>query len=90
MPKPGSADPPRKWQRWNSPNHRGEGQNVIYKDTHLDFVETPLAGWKHDNIYIRWSRADADKDENELARVQGTPPTGIETPWGETDSLIYP
>jgi hypothetical protein len=82
---------PEQWALWNSPNHDGEGQNAVYNDGHVEYsVMTPLAGWKKDNIYTRWSRADADKDENELARVQGTPPTGIETPWGDTDSLIYP
>lgn len=90
MPKMTSKSPPDDWVPWNSPNHDGEGQNVIYNDAHVDFVMTPLAGCNKDNIYTRWSQADAGKDENELARVQGTPPTGIETPWGETDSLIYP
>ena len=89
-PKMTSTGSPNDWLPWNSPNHEGEGQNVLYADGHMDFVMTPLAGWKKDNIYTRWSRADADKDENELARVQGTPPTGIETPWSDTDSFIYP
>jgi hypothetical protein len=83
-----SAGSPDDWTPWNSPNHGGEGQNVMYNDAHVDFVGTPLAGWKKDNIYTRWSRADAD--QHELARIQGTPPTGIETPWSDTDSLIYP
>lgn len=89
-PKMTSKDGPDDWRPWNSPNHGGEGQNVLYNDGHVDYVMTPLAGWKKDNIYTRWSRADADTDANELARVQGTPPTGIETPWSNTDSFIYP
>jgi hypothetical protein len=90
VPKMTSKDAPDDWQPWNSPNHGGEGQNVLYSDTHVNWVMTPLAGWKKDNIYTRWPQADADQEKHELARVQGTPPTGIETPWGETDSLIYP
>ena len=60
----------------------------MYADGHVDFVMTPLAGWKKDNIYTRWSRTDGDKDADELHRVQGTPPTGIETPWSDMDSLM--
>lgn len=89
-PKANRNSIPQDWKPWNSPNHGGEGQNVLYSDAHVEFVTTPLAGWKKDNIYTRWSQPDADRDENELARIQGTPPTGIETPWGDTDSLIYP
>lgn len=90
VPTATSMSSPREWRPWNSPNHGSEGQNVIYSDGHVNFVMTPLAGTDKDNIYTRWSRADAGTDENELARVQGTPPTGIETPWSDTDSLIYP
>jgi prepilin-type processing-associated H-X9-DG protein len=83
--KPG--DNPRQWRKFNSPNHHGEGQNVLYPDGHVDFVMTSLAGWERDNIYTRWSSPDEEDTE---ARIRGTPPTGIETPWGESDSLIYP
>ena len=83
---------PNLWRPWNSPNHGGpgdgEGQNVMYPDTHVPFINTPLAGPKHDNIYTQWSAADADDD----GRSQGKPPTadGREVPMGETDTLIYP
>jgi len=90
VPTPTMTGTPDDWKPWNSPNHGNEGQNVMYSDAHVDFVMTPLAGSGKDNIYTRWSHADAGKKGNQLARVQGTPPTGIETPWGETDSLIYP
>lgn len=86
VPTAQRKDNPDKWRRWNSLNHRSEGQNVMYNDAHVDFVMTPLAGTAADNIYTRWSQADPD----ELGRIHGTPPTGIETPFGDTDSLIYP
>jgi hypothetical protein len=90
VPKLTTKNTPQEWEPFNSPNHGGEGQNVMYPDGHADFVMTPLAGVMHDNIYTRWSRADGGTDADESPRVQGTPPTGIETPWSETDSLIYP
>jgi hypothetical protein len=99
--KPGPGAPtvsveasPADWRKYNSPNHggedKGEGQNVMYADAHVEYHTTPLAGVKKDNIYTRWSRADGGTDLDPAPRVQGTPPTGIETPWSDTDSLIYP
>ncbi len=41
----------------NSANHNGRGQNVVYIDGHVEFVNSPLAGWyapdgtTRDNIY---------------------------------------
>ncbi len=42
----------------NSPNHKGRGQNVVYIDGHVEFVNSPLAGWfeadgvTRDNIFL--------------------------------------
>ena len=39
-------------------NHNGRGQNVVYIDGHVEFVNSPLAGWyasdgtTRDNIYL--------------------------------------
>lgn len=95
MSPPGLAMPkdaamPDDWRRWNSPNHGGEGQNVMYTDGHVVFATTPLAGVKSDNIYTRWQTPDGGTDAVLGPRIHGTPPTGIETPFGDTDSLIYP
>ncbi len=90
IPNLTSSNSPQEWEPFNSPNHGGEGQWVLYADAHADFFMHPLAGVKKDNIYTRWSRADGGTDQDEAPRAQGTPPTGIETPWSDTDSLIYP
>ncbi len=44
-------DSPKDWQRANSPNHNGEGQQCLYADGHAAFAKTPLAGIDSDNIY---------------------------------------
>ncbi len=35
----------------NSPNHDGDGQNVLYADGHVEFQQTPLCGVAGDNLY---------------------------------------
>ncbi|MCG3178444.1 MAG: hypothetical protein BIFFINMI_00771 [Phycisphaerae bacterium] len=37
----------------NSSCHRGRGQNVLYRDGHVEWKDTPLAGITDDNIYTR-------------------------------------
>lgn len=37
----------------NSGNHNKEGQNVLFCDGHVDFVQTVFAGPNNDNIYAR-------------------------------------
>ncbi|MHC4707497.1 MAG: hypothetical protein ACYS8I_10485, partial [Planctomycetota bacterium] len=38
--------------------HGGRGQNVLYKDMHVDFEESPLVGIGGDNIWCYWDGAD--------------------------------
>ena len=87
-----SSDNPDKWTSWNSPNHGGlgigEGQVVLYADTHAEFVTKPCSGLSYDNIYTRWTKAAGSL----VDRVQGIAPSQnvSEVPYGQTDSLIYP
>ncbi|GMV98479.1 MAG: hypothetical protein HRF43_18360 [Phycisphaerae bacterium] len=87
-----SADykgPNKSWRPWNNVNHK-KSQNVIYLDAHAEERKTPLAGANKDNIYTRWSDLAKVAAHDPTAWSQGAPPTGTETPLGETDSLIYP
>lgn len=79
---------PQDWKPWNSPNHDGEGQCVVYGDSHTEFMTKPTAGVRNDNIYTQWTGDGAQESD----RALGHPPTlgGRETPASETDSLIYP
>lgn len=81
--------PEKDWAAWNSPNHGGEGQNVLFADTRVEFLTTPTVGVDDDNIYTRWTKP-GDEDSSPANRMNGTPPTGKEAPYSETDSLIYP
>ena len=82
--------PSYDWTPWNSLNHGGEGQNVLLADGSASWMFTPLAGTSQDNIYTRWSDPTGGGAQSPQVRVQGTPPTSNETPFSDTDSLIYP
>jgi hypothetical protein len=90
IPKVSVGAGPDDWMKWNSPNHTSEGQVVLYADSHADFQTRPTAGINNDNIYTRWSGSAGYITANESDRAWGVPPTGRETPWSDTDTLIYP
>ena len=64
----------------------GEGQNVLYTDSHAIFETKPTVGVGQDNIYTQWTHANPQP----VDRALGNPPTGTQTPFGNEDSLIYP
>ncbi len=59
---PTTLDPlrasPDDWMPYNSPNHggqgSGEGQVVLYADSHAEFLPKPIVGVGMDNIYTAW------------------------------------
>jgi len=46
-----AAAPKFSLQSPNSPNHEGQGQNILYADGSVEFKTTPLAGVDNDHIY---------------------------------------
>ena len=89
-----STSGPDDWRKFNSPNHGGlgdgEGQVVLYADSHADFQTKPTAGIGQDNIYTAWSASIPTADQ----LVKGSQPVNATTntvvPSGQTDTMIYP
>ncbi len=94
---PGSYNipPGSPWRTFNSRNHQGEGQNVLFADGHASFYRVPTVGVDGDNIYTI-----ALDNVNEASRVIGESPwlrslppfAPIDAPftYSSTDSVIFP
>ncbi len=84
---------PDDWMTYNSPNHggwlSGEGQVVLFADSHAEFLPKPIVGAGMDNIYTAWPVALP----TQVQRMQGNrPSSSVPTlqPMENTDSLLYP
>ena len=49
----------------NTVTHQGDGQNVMFLDTHVSFEEIPYCSREDDNIYTAWDGKD---------KIRGKPP----------------
>src|SRR5439155_7350094 len=56
--------PPTEMVKINSPNHGGEGQNVLFGDGHVSFESTPYVGVNRDNIYTYGDSGAARKEKS--------------------------
>lgn len=74
--------PAKEMMRGNSPNHSREGQNVLFGDGHVQFVTTPFAGVKQDNIYTFGPSGEG----NDKAGGDGI----VGSPVGPDDAILLP
>jgi prepilin-type N-terminal cleavage/methylation domain-containing protein/prepilin-type processing-associated H-X9-DG protein len=58
---PNETSSSKDMQKANSPNHQGQGENVLYGDGHAEFVQNPFCGTKRDCIYTASSTTDGSK-----------------------------
>ncbi len=63
----------------NASGHKGEGQNVLYLDTHVDFTKRSYCSLGDDNIYTSWDGDD---------KIRGKPPAFGSQPATRIDSLL--
>ncbi len=67
----------------NAVTHQEDGQNVLFMDSHVDFMNISFCGLDEDNIYTHRVRAN-DKD----IRIGNKPTVNICEPVNRTDSLL--
>ena len=79
-----AVDAPNKaMKRVNSPNHGGEGQNVLFADGSVRFVQSPFEGALKDNVYTA----------GPAAKMNELPPIGVAVvspPLAALDSILLP
>jgi len=63
----------------NTVAHKGDGQNVLFLDSHVEFSTRSFCGLDDDNIYTFWDEQD---------KTRGTPPVLGSQPADPTDSLL--
>jgi len=66
-------------RRGNTLAHKGDGQNVLYLDSHVAFQFRSCCGREDDNIYTFWNGQD---------KARGTPPVLGSQPEDPTDSML--
>jgi len=65
--------------RGNAVSHEGRGQQVLFLDTHVEFVKRSFCSVDDDNIYTSWDGAD---------KIRGRPAAFGSVPADPTDSLL--
>lgn len=79
------------WRPYNSQNHNGEGQNVLYVDSHVEFQRRAIVGVNNDNIYTTiTSYVDPKASLCGSADQSGSPGAPRGGPAINTDSFIVP
>lgn len=75
------------WRPYNSRNHGGEGQTILFVDGHCDFEKKPIAGVHNDNIFTAMD--DYVEQVRSLVGVVA-PDQGEVLPLTQTDSYLVP
>ena len=75
----------------NSPNHQGDGQNVLFQDGHVKFMSSPFCGIDDDNVYtVATGAVDTTKTPQDAnKRVMGVKCSGSGS-WTNTPSSDNP
>jgi prepilin-type N-terminal cleavage/methylation domain-containing protein len=76
------------WRPYNSQNHNGEGQTILFIDGHADFKRRAVEGVSNDNIYTAMN-SYTDQVQS-LIGVVPNATADTHAPLTQTDSFIVP
>jgi len=75
---PNTNSSAKDMQKANSQNHQGAGENVLFGDGHVEFVQNPFCGTQRDCVYTNagaanspTSNANPKKDVNAVPKWSG-------------------
>ena len=80
---PSNTSSAKDMKQANSNNHDGDGQNVLFGDGHVEFLQNPFVGVQRDNIFTR----------HQVSPNQGLSDTWVNTLHGSqdaNDSVLLP
>ncbi|MFH1745545.1 MAG: prepilin-type N-terminal cleavage/methylation domain-containing protein [Planctomycetota bacterium] len=77
--------PNDRWRPYNSRNHNGEGQNILFVDGHVEFLKKPCVGVNSDNIFTMAGPGYTFRET-----VEGRKPANLLGPFTNTDTVIIP
>jgi len=84
---PRETSPASTQQKANSPNHQAAGENLLFGDGHVEFVQNPFAGTKRDNVYGQAAApGDGSQSYTSVAPTKGS---GATPKWAG-DSVLIP
>jgi prepilin-type N-terminal cleavage/methylation domain-containing protein/prepilin-type processing-associated H-X9-DG protein len=83
------TDSQKNMQKANSPNHQGAGQNVLFGDGHVDFVQNPFCGTQRDCIFTT-SVVDANGNMTATTSRQDPSKSANSRPTWSGDSILLP
>jgi prepilin-type N-terminal cleavage/methylation domain-containing protein/prepilin-type processing-associated H-X9-DG protein len=84
-----SSSPSSQMRLGNSNNHDRDGQNVLYGDGHVEFVQSPFAGISRDNIYTVSDTTQANGTAGPATPLLTTQ-TIVASPADANDSVLLP
>lgn len=79
---PETTSSSRETRQGNSNNHDEDGQNVLYADGHVEFVNQPFVGVQRDNIYTARF--------NTTTTLAGANVTTTNSPYDAMDTVLLP
>jgi prepilin-type N-terminal cleavage/methylation domain-containing protein/prepilin-type processing-associated H-X9-DG protein len=68
---PSTTSSAKDMQKSNSQNHQGAGENLLFGDGHVEFVQNPFAGTQRDDVYTNAGAAGPNQPTSKADPAKG-------------------